>query len=215
MYIYDKNRIPFFSIVLCTFNRGYILEKAIRSVINQIEKDWELIVVDDGSSDDTFDICKKFINSHNNIRYLYQNNTGVAFARNAGIFASAGLYVTFLDSDDEYKPDHLSIRKHILLQNPQVDFLYGGIEIIGDEYVPDRMDPQVRIHLDNCYVGGTFCIKRDVLLELGGFLSMGYGEDADLAERALESDLFLASIDYPTYIYNRTLPDSICNKFNL
>lgn len=212
MFLYKSNRIPLFSIVLCTYNRGYIIEDAIKSVFNQIEEDWELIIVDDGSSDDTSAICRKYVDSSEKIRYIYQKNKGLPFARNVGIFASSGLYVTFLDSDDTYKDNHLSIRKMILLQNPDVEFLHGGLEIIGDEYVPDSTDRSKKIHISECYVGGTFFIRREKLFELGGFRNLEYAEDSDLALRAFVEGVSIASVGYQTYIYNRTLPDSICNK---
>ncbi len=212
MYIYPKQRVPFFSIVLATYNRGYIIDKAIQSVISQIETDWELIIVDDGSQDDTAQKCLQYCRENDKIRYMYHNNKGIAHARNAGIFASAGLYVTFIDSDDEYKSEHLELRKRVLLQHPELDLLYGGIEIHGDPYVVDFYDNSKKIHLDRCYVGATFFFKRNELIELGGFRNIDYGEDTDLANRAIFDGLSVASVDLKTYIYNRTLPDSICNK---
>lgn len=212
MYIYKRNRIPFFSIILSTYNRAYILDKAIRSVINQTETDWELIIVDDGSNDDTSQICLTFCKEFDNIRYMYHNNKGLPHSRNAGALAASGLYLTFLDSDDEYKPDHLDLRKKILFQNPELDLLYGGVEVIGDPYVVDYYNESKKIHLDECYIGGTFFFKRNEFIEIEGFREIPYGEDTELALRAISLGLNVASIDLKTYVYNRTLPDSICNQ---
>lgn len=212
MYVYKQKRVPFFSIVLCTFNRDYILPKAVDSVLCQIENDWELIIVDDGSTDKTSNIAIEFAKHSEKIKYIYQANKGLPLARNSGILASSGLYVAFLDSDDEYKEDYLDIRKKALLQNPDVDFVYGGFEVVGDEYVPDKYDPTKIIHLSECVVGGTFVVRREALLDLGGYRDISYSEDSDLLERATDADLLIASLDHPSYIYNRTLEDSITNK---
>lgn len=210
MFIHKNNRIPFFSIVLATFNRAGIIERAINSVFNQTEKDWELIIVDDGSTDDTANVCKKYF-TDSRVRYIYQSNRGAALSKNTGILASSGLYITFLDSDDEYCENHLDLRQQILLQNPDVDLLYGGVKIIGNPYVVDFFDKSKLIHIDKCYVGGTFFLKKDLANTLGGFRDIGYGEDADFAVRAIALGFTVASVDYKTYIYHRENVDSICN----
>lgn len=211
MFIHKKNRVPFFSITLATYNRAYVLERAINSVINQKEKDWELLIIDDGSQDDTYKVCSKYFGD-NRIRYFFHTNRGLSLTRNVGILSSAGVYITFLDSDDEYKDDHLLIRKQILMQNPDVDLLYGGIEIIGNPYVPDFFNKSNLIHIDNCYVGGTFFIRKEVALQLDGFRNIPYGDDFDFATRAIAEGFTVASVEYKTYIYHRETTDSICNN---
>lgn len=212
MYIYHNNRIPFFSIILTAYNRGHIIDRAIISVLNQKEQDWELLIVDDGSSDNTFNVCSKYF-SDPRIRYLFHKNKGLPLSRNAGILSSSGLYCTFLDSDDEYKDNHLELRRNILLQHPEVDLLYGGIEIIGDPYVVDFYDNSKQVHIDDCYVGGSFFVKRDVAVNLGGFRNIKYGDDADFAMRTIENGYCVASVEYRTYIYHRDMNDSISKLY--
>jgi|YNPMSStandDraft_2_1061718.scaffolds.fasta_scaffold08701_3 glycosyltransferase involved in cell wall biosynthesis len=212
MFIYSNNRVPFFSIILATYNRAYVLERALNSVLNQKEKDWELLIIDDGSQDDTYKVCSKYFGD-SRIRYFFHTNRGLALSRNVGILSSAGVYLTFLDSDDEYKDNHLYFRKQILMQNPDVDLLYGAVEIIGNPYVPDFFDRTKLIHIDNCYVGGTFFIKKEVALKLNGFRNIPYGDDFDFATRATSEGFTVASVEYKTYIYHRDLADSICNNF--
>lgn len=96
---------PFFSIILPTCNREALLPRAIRSVMNQTFQDWELIVVDDGSTDETGTLVDSF--SDERIRYFFQENKGQGAATNAGIQLAEGQYICFLDSDDEYFPNHL------------------------------------------------------------------------------------------------------------
>ena len=212
MIIYPNNRIPLFSIVLCTYNRAKLISRAIESVLTQEESDWELIIIDDGSTDSTTAICLDYAVKSDKIRYIYQQNKGLPLARNSGILASSGLYVTFLDSDDEYHTNHLKTRKIILLRYPEVDFLYSKVDIVGSPFVPDKNDLSKQIHLDNCHIGGSFFIKREKLIELGGFRNIPYSEDSDLYERASEKEFCIASIDLRTYIYYRDTEDSLCNK---
>lgn len=101
--------IPMFSIVMPTYNRREMCKRAIRSVLAQQNPDWELVVVDDGSSDDTESAVLSFGDPR--IHYVRQDNAGVCLARNRGIDAAQGEYVCFLDSDDEYLPGHLAILK--------------------------------------------------------------------------------------------------------
>lgn len=97
------------SVIIPTFNRAYCIEKSIKSVITQTYPNWELIIVDDNSSDNTYEIIKPYVKSNTNI--IYRKNEfskGPAGARNFGISVSNGDYIAFLDSDDEWVSDHLT-----------------------------------------------------------------------------------------------------------
>jgi len=97
---------PFFSIIISTYNRSFFLDKAIKSVISQSYKNWELIIVDDGSTDNTNEVVGKYIND-SRIKYWYQQNQERCVARNKGIKESQGEYICFLDSDDYFLECHL------------------------------------------------------------------------------------------------------------
>lgn len=201
---------PFFSVIICSFNRADVLDRALTSLVEQEERDWEALVVDDGSNDETFKIVKQFSDEHHRIRYLYHSNKGAALARNTGIQAAAGLFVTFLDSDDWYAPEHLALRKICLQEAPEIDLLHGGVIIHGDPYVPDRFDPGKRIHLKHCVIGGTFVIRRDAALAIEGFPALRYSDDNAFFTRAMANGLTVAEIDAPTYHYDRRRADSLC-----
>ena len=109
-----ENR-PYFSVILTTYNRSAMLKRAIKSVIEQEFEDWELIIVDDGSTDDTGKIVETFDDSR--INYVYQENGMVAKARNNGIIKSRGEYICFLDDDDEYLKSHLKILNANIKEN--------------------------------------------------------------------------------------------------
>lgn len=208
---YSK-RIPFFSVIMCTFNRNHLISRAIDSLLLQVEKDWECIIVDDGSIDETFHTVKKYADKYSNVKYIYHSNKGTGLSRNAGILAASGMFITFLDSDDEYHPDHLSIRKTILEEYTNLDLLHGGVDIIGNPYVTDKDDYTKQIHLSECVIGGTFVIPRYKLHQIGGFSNLRYADDADLYQKAVDASWNIAKVDYPTYIYHRDSPDSLCSN---
>ena len=208
---YSK-RIPFFSVIMCTLNRNHLISRALDSLLLQVEKDWECIIIDDGSIDETFHTVKKFADMYSNVKYIYHSNKGTGLSRNAGILAASGMFITFLDSDDEYHPDHLSIRKTILEEYTNLDLLHGGVDIIGNPYVTDKNDYTKQIHLSECVIGGTFVIPRYKLHQIGGFSNLRYADDADLYQKAVDASWNIAKIDYPTYIYHRDSPDSLCTN---
>lgn len=98
---------PLISVIIPTYNRGWILRDAIESVLNQDYKHFELIVVDDGSTDNTSAILSEYGNS---ILRIHQENRGVSAARNAGIYLAKGELIAFLDSDDIWLPKKLSVQ---------------------------------------------------------------------------------------------------------
>lgn len=206
-------RRPFFSVVMCTYQRAALLPRALDSLLAQDETDWEVVVVDDGSTDDTADVVQRYGSQLSNVRYLWHTNRGTGLSRNAGALATAGLFVTFLDSDDAYRPDHLASRKQMLVDHPQVEFLHGGVEVVGNPWVADKDDPTRQVHVNDCVVGGTFVIRRDVLLGLGGFDAVRYADDALFYQRAQDAGVVIAGTDHPSYVYYRDTPDSLCTTY--
>lgn len=203
---------PFFSVIIATFNRAVLLKRALESLIRQTEKEWEAIIVDDSSTDNTYESILPYLESFPGIKYIRKPHSGWVSSRNQGIRTSSGKFITFLDSDDEYHPSHLEIRKRYLLENPDIRFLYGEAEIIGNQYVPDKDDPSARVHLRDCMIGGTFVFERETLLSLGGFNEITLGSDFDLYKRARKRMIPMAEIKIPTYLYHHDHPDSVTNK---
>lgn len=113
-----------FSTIIPTYNRGFTIKRAIDSILSQSIKDWELIVVDDGSTDNTEKIVKNFYDKR--IKYFkFPKNKGVNYARNKGIEIASGDWIDFLDSDDEYLPNAFEIIIGILGR------LKSNIDIVG------------------------------------------------------------------------------------
>lgn len=196
------------SIILPVYNRQNYIERTVDSVLNQSYKEWELIIVDDGSDDSTASLIEAYKTQSPRIKIFYQNHQSLPVAKNNGIKNSKGDLITFIDSDDEYKEDHLNLRIDYLNENPELDFLHGGVQIIGNEFVPDKYDRKKLIHLSDCVIGATFFGKKNVFSELGGFKQIPYSEDSEFLERVVKQ-YKVKKIDFPTYIYHREVPDSI------
>ncbi|MBC7387694.1 MAG: glycosyltransferase family 2 protein [Opitutaceae bacterium] len=121
-----QNPLPFFSIILPTYNRGHMVVTAIQSVVHQKFEDWELIIIDDGSTDNTRQILAPFL-SDTRINYNYQTNQERSAARNHGIEIAKGRYICFLDSDDYYLPNHLEVLHNIIAAYNQKEGVYYSL----------------------------------------------------------------------------------------
>jgi len=118
----ERRERPLFSVIIPTYNRERFIGRAIRSVLDQKCDDYELIVVDDGSTDRTRGIVQSF---GRQVRYIRQPNRGPSEARNAGIRAAKGRFIAFLDSDDRFLPHKLEENKSFLERHPECNFLYS------------------------------------------------------------------------------------------
>lgn len=118
------------SVVMPTYNRAHLIGAAIQSALDQTFQDFELIVVDDGSTDATEAVVKGLDDPR--IRYLYQENRGIGGARNNGIRQAEGQYIAFLDSDDVWLPEFLALGVEVLEANPGVGLVYAKAQAIDD-----------------------------------------------------------------------------------
>ncbi len=111
------------SIITPVYNGEAFLERALASILRQSHAQWEWIIVNDGSTDDSGAILDQV--SDRRIRVFHQANAGVSAARNVGLAAARGAYVTFLDADDRLPPDSLAIRAGFLDRHPDIDIVNG------------------------------------------------------------------------------------------
>jgi len=116
-----EKKSPLISIIIPTFNRSSRLTVAIESVFRQTYQFFELIVIDDGSTDHTEEVIKSY---DNRVRYFFQQHQGVSAARNVGIEKSKGSYICFLDSDDEWVPEKLATQVRLVRSNPRIKICY-------------------------------------------------------------------------------------------
>lgn len=211
--ITDANKYAV-SVILTLFNSKHFYKRAVDSVLNQTFKNYELIIVDDGSEDDIELELFPELKKNENFKYIRHSNKKHPLSLNTGIVNSTGNYITFIDSDDEYKNSHLEERVNYFLQNGNdADLIYSSATIVGDEkdfYVPDAKDNSKLIHLDDCIIGGTFFGRREVFEKLNGFKNV-YSHDSEFYERANKA-FNVRKFNSPTYIYYRNNPEGIINK---
>ncbi|PIK13751.1 glycosyltransferase [Halobacteriovorax sp. JY17] len=112
------------SVIIPTFNRAEILERSLKSVLQQSYQDFEVLIVDDGSTDKTYSTVKKYF-SDKRVKYIYQSNKGVSAARNLGVSLSSYDWISFLDSDDEWLSNKLDKQVALLQENSSLEFIHS------------------------------------------------------------------------------------------
>lgn len=122
---------PLVSIILPTYNRQDLLPKAVESVLTQTYPNWELIIWDDGSFDDTEMVALSFKEKEKRIDYYRDDNHGKSYALNNAIRKSRADYISFLDDDDQWVEQKLSHQMELLISNPQVDLIFGNFTNIN------------------------------------------------------------------------------------
>ncbi len=120
--------MPEISVVIPTFNRSQLVLRAIRSVLSQTFNDFEVIVIDDGSPADTADVIREL---GSKVKYIWQENQGVATARNLGVSVANGNYISFLDSDDVFSPLHLELLHNKISISPTIDIVHGWAQVVA------------------------------------------------------------------------------------
>jgi glycosyltransferase involved in cell wall biosynthesis len=179
------NDLPTFSVIIATFNRAHLLPRSIQSVLNQTFHDFELIIIDDGSTDHTRAVIEQIQDPR--IHYVYQKNKGRSVARNAGVALAKGQFVTFLDSDDEALPTWL---EHFgqPLQQPNIGVVCAGCEIVEENQpkrteLPQNMGASFN-HQVGLFLTGTFALRRELFTAIEGYVeTLDFSENTELALR--------------------------------
>ncbi|MFY0607970.1 MAG: glycosyltransferase family 2 protein [Cyclobacteriaceae bacterium] len=156
-----------FSVIIPTYNRADRLGNAIASICAQTEKNWELIIVDDGSTDHTEKVVSQF--SNDQIKYYYKKNEERAIARNFGISKAKGSYITFLDSDDELYPHCLKEAVYLIDQRQSPEWFHLAYEVKTENEEIIRKENNRRGEINETLITGNHlsCIgvfvRRDIL----------------------------------------------------
>ncbi len=120
------------SIITATYNSRDYIEATIKSVLNQTYTNWELLIIDDASKDDTVSILNKYASNYSNIKvFQNQTNQGAAITRNQGIKEASGDFIAFLDSDDVWKPEKLEKQLKFMLEN-NVNVCFSSYDIMDE-----------------------------------------------------------------------------------
>lgn len=207
-----------FSVVIPAYNAEKFINTSVDSVLCQTYKKFELIIIDDGSTDDTRGVVEQY--TDNRIRYIYQINEGVSAARNKGILESTGEFVCFLDSDDEWKENHLEELHSLIGKYSQCGIYITGYDIrlnngriickseqllnrISDEQIESKNGFDVLLKNGYFFNTNTMCCRREVFDKVGLFaVGVKNGEDDDMWYRIF-SYYSVALTKKSTTIYNR------------
>lgn len=163
------------SVVIPTYNQGRYICETIDSVLGQTFQDFEVIVVDDGSTDDTRQKIERYLPR---ISYIYQENAGCGAARNTSILASKGEYVAFLDSDDLWLPDKLRLQVEFMDSNPQFGMVFSDFCMFREDQITVCSFFQEKKFVDSgdifgnlireCFIRpSTILVRREVFQKVG------------------------------------------------
>ena len=175
-----NKELPKISVIIAVYNGAATIARAIDSVLSQTCPAHEIIVIDDGSTDDTATVVKGYADK---VRYHYQKNTGVAVARNRGVDMATGEWLAFLDADDWYYPDRLKAHAEWIKDDKHLDFLTGDFDYV----LPDGK--RIRKSMENTRAGKALLrIAGDdrIIMEgeiLGDFIAQHFGDTHTLTLR--------------------------------
>ncbi len=210
------------SVIIPLYNKEKYIEDTIKSVLNQTFTDFELIIVNDGSTDNSLKVIEKFNDERINV--FSKENAGVSSARNYGIYKSKGEYIAFLDADDTYFKEHLNNLYYFMLQNK-------GVNIVCDKYTSDKKikssenatitvinknnilnyfsKSQFPFSLCNCLIKRKYIENYNLNFEE----KLSIGEDINFILKLNQYSKIYLTNKYGLF-YNRDDEDSIMNKLS-
>lgn len=201
------------SVIIPAYNSQDTIREALDSIVLQGKYDFEIIVVDDGSSDGMKSKVDGFINTHPevHVRYFYQKNKGVSAARNFGLKQAQGTFVAFLDSDDAWLSDKINQQLAVFRSHPEIALLgtnRDGVQhttFFGTKIEPlHKLTPRLLLY-KNYLMTSSILMKRDAAIQTGYFdETMSYSEDLEYFLRINNS--------FPCYLLNKNFVRSVTGK---
>lgn len=220
---------PLVSIIMPAYNAGKFITESIQSVINQSYPHWELIIINDGSTDDTEEKVKSLQANNSRIVYVLQQNGGQGKARNRGLEEAQGDYIAFLDSDDLWVAHKLKFQVDLMQKHPEIDLLFSGAVAFKDS-INNTLQPLN--HNNSAIYSGedairtfikgnkvpilTGLVKRDVMEAVGNFdasLHLQNVEDSHLWLKMLFANYTLKSCPEVLAYYRIHEAQATGNKF--
>ena len=209
---------PLVSVVMATYNRVDVIERAIDSILNQTYDSFEFIIVDDGCTDGTPQILQKYIAKDKRIVLLKQNNQGLAAARNAAVDKAQGKYIAFMDDDDVSAPNRLETQVSFLEKHPDFSVCRGRLQFINQdgeaishdrnlfykrEYYPLVQDPYKDRQHSGYILGPSICLTRESFIDFNGYRTDEnlIIEDLDFTLRFLRKYKGARMMGDPLYLY--------------
>lgn len=203
------------SVIIPCYNHGHFLKETVLSVIKQTYTNWECIIINDGSIDDTQYIAKELCATDCRLRYLYKNNAGLSAARNTGISSAVGNYILPLDADDILSPYYIQKTIEILKRDKGIRLVYTGTQLFGTE-TDVRNEPFVlkNFMLKNLIPCTALFYKED-WQKVNGYnenMVNGY-EDWDFWMSLIEIGINVKKDDMLLFNYRRT-PNSMSKNMD-
>ena len=212
--------MPTVSVVIPTYNRSRLVKEAIESVLEQSYTDFEILVIDDGSTDDTRPVVKNITDQR--IKYFYKKNGGQSSARNLGLIKATGQYIAYLDEDDLWPPEYLEIVINQLESNKD----YGATYTRVIEQHPDGTKRELSttdryvsgwitkyyFSSSPCLMPSATCFRKTVWEDFFWDEAIKRSPDYDVFLRISTKTQFLFVPD--TYVIKRSMPDSLSSELN-
>lgn len=200
---------PHFSVIMPVYNAATHLFATIRSVLTQTDRDLELILIDDGSTDNSLAIMLSLASEDDRIKLVAQSNQGVSTARNLGLAQARGKLVAFMDADDLWRPEKLEMHRFFHEQRPQVAASYAKIAFI-DHDAKDADNAKTfstvkagTLSIDQVIAENPTCtmsnlvVAKQTIEAVGGFLTeMSYAEDQEWIARIVSNDYRICGLDH-------------------
>ena len=212
------------SVIIPIYNAADYLEKCISSILGQTYQEFELIIVNDGSTDHSLEVLQNLLPQNENIKIITQNNQGVSSARNTGLVHATGKYLAFIDSDDYVDQDYLKTLFEAT-NKETIDWVLSGTsyyqesEIIRVVTMPEDIWNTSELDNKYRYIDNTTSIhgklyKKDIIEKhnLRFDTSMSFAEDRDFNVEYIKSMQFAHNIPYVGYTYCTDIPNSLSKK---
>lgn len=229
----EKNKDIWFSIIICCYNSQKYIEETLISVINQSYKKYEVILINDGSTDDTEKIIQKIIknNVEINFKYIKNTNFGLAFARNKAIEFSQFQWIAILDHDDIWNLDKLEGQRKEIIANPNCNLFFSDFSYLGnrkkisrfaiskkyDNYYPYNLDLTIKngsnaLLARGCFIGSSTCVFKNKKNLVNFNLNYKFICDYDFfLNYSFSNDMFCSK---NIYVKWRVHKDQSTNKLN-
>lgn len=203
--------VPRVSVIIATYNNAHYIVEAIASIFNQTYRSYEIIVIDDGSTDNTRQVLEPYLDK---IRYLYQENKGVSHARNLGLEMARGEFISFLDADDFFLPDKLAKQVAVFDAHPSLGIVHSGWRLVNEkgEKISDiefwHWYGSLELDLETWVVWKPVTIsmmfRKSWIKSVGGFdTRWHHGEDIDLVLRLSVNGCQAVWLPKITYCYRQ------------
>lgn len=191
---------PNATVIIPTYNQAHFLRQALDSVLAQTDRDWEVIIVNDGSTDDTAEIADEYVRLDSRISCVHKLNGGVASALNLGLQNARGEWIHWLSSDDLFEPQKLAINRTWIEQNPTTNFFFSYFTLLREETgkrerrdlwgpLPKPQHQILTLFYRNYISGISICIRRSAWERTGYFdETLRYAQDYDQWLRLLQKN---------------------------